>query len=386
MTDLIPRAQDTLSRRVWAIQDPTPEFAMRHFVVGQHDTPGQRWAQAVLELDNRLMALAVSDVDRRIAHIKIDRLERRGGEIAKLKADKIRLELAQLERATLGAERGIAHLLKIIAELESDHNGHGWTREELDAEQREYWHRRLSRQALQDLIATGRIGVGNQEALWQIGRAVDPPQEHVAAVERRFLENGNVKILVATPTLIEREMVERKGLDCLSGWEIPNTLQRKYYAITGRPVGDAYNEAARVALEDGADFMLCVEDDHRIPAGTFERIWKVFKERGPRAIVAAWYPQKRDPRTGAAVVLRHGKREYLHDDGNVHEVYSVPQGFTLVPTAVFREIAQPWFATTGCLTQDSFFSQLAREAGYSLLVDTSARIKHVCRDTGRVFE
>src|SRR5205085_10998931 len=38
------------------------------------------------------------------------------------------------------------------------------------------------------------------------------------------------------------------------------------------------------------------------------------------------------------------------------------------------------------LTQDSFFSQKARDAGYRLLCDTSVRSKHIDRNTGEVFE
>jgi hypothetical protein len=102
--------------------------------------------------------------------------------------------------------------------------------------------------------------------------------------------------------------------------------------------------------------------------------------------VGAWYPQKKQPRTGAAIVLRDGRREYLADDGSVQEVYAITQGFTLIPAATFHEIPQPWFATTGVLTQDAFFSQLVREAGYQLLVDTSLRIAHVDRTTGERYE
>lgn len=386
MNDLITLAKQTLADRVDAIQDPLPLYEMEHFVVGQHDTPGRQWSQAILELDNRILAVADSDIEVQIANLKIADYEKSGEPIALLEAEKVRIGLMRTERARLGTMRGIGHLLKIIGELEEIHEGRGWTREELDAEQEEYWHRRLARQALQDTIATGRVGVGNQDALRMIGRTIDPPQEHVAAIERRFLECGQVKILVATPTLIDREKVKTEGLRCLEGWTLPATIHRRNYVVTGKPVADAYNDAARTAIEDGTDFLLCVEDDHLIPPGTFEKLWELFKARGPRCIVGAWYPQKKEPRTGAPIELRGDKREYMPDDGSAREAYSMPQGFTLIPTAVFRELPQPWFQTTGCLTQDSFFSQLAREAGWKLLIDTSARIKHVCRETGRVYE
>src|SRR5262245_33441586 len=168
MNDLITRATQTLSDRVHAIQDPVPEFSMRHFVVGQHDTPGQQWAQAVLELDNRIMAIATADIDIKIANKKIEALERRGTAIAALKADKIRLELKAAERARLGTLRGVGHLLKILAELEAAHGDRGWTRAELDAELPDYWKLRAQRQAIHDLNFHGRVGVGNQDMLWMM--------------------------------------------------------------------------------------------------------------------------------------------------------------------------------------------------------------------------
>lgn len=385
-TDLIARCRTELAEDFLAIQDPTPEYSMRHFVVGQHDTPGQRWAQTVLELQNRLTALAGAEIDREICRLRIVALEKRGTPIALLKAKKKRLELTQLQWAELGTRRGVEHLLKIRSELEAAHDGRGWTREELDAEQPEYWSLRGQRQALQDVNAHGAVQVGNQDMLRMMGRPIDPPQRRVEAVERRFLETGKARVLVAVPTLIDRGTIREHGLQCLKGWELPGTFEMQIYVVQGKPIADAYNDAARKALEDGADFVLCVEDDHVIPAATFKKLWDVHQAAGPRSIVGAWYPQRKEPRTGSPIIVTDARRGYLPDDGAVHQVYGIPQGFTLIPTAIFRELLQPWFVTTSCLTQDSYFSQAAREAGYKLLVDTSARIKHVDRDTGRIYE
>jgi len=54
--------------------------------------------------------------------------------------------------------------------------------------------------------------------------------------------------------------------------------------------------------------------------------------------------------------------------------------------SVFLATEFPYFATTEHLTQDSFFSQKARDTGYQLLVDTAIRCKHVDVTTGEVYE
>lgn len=381
MSELIERIESTLADSIKAIQQPRTPWELKHFTVGQHESEPRAWAQCTLELQQKAVALKRAEIIRRQIQRRIARLEERGTEAAFDKAELLKLDLLEQELAVLGAQREAEALLEIYNSF-----GRTYTRDELNAAESEYWHRRLLRQATLDVNAMGRIGVGNQDALRMAGIAIPGQPDFIRSVEQRFLESGKVRILVVIPTLIPRATIETDGLQCLQGWTVPGTIERKVLVVDGRPIADAYTEAALTAMSDGADFILTVEDDHLIPAGTFERLYELRQQAGPRTIVGAWYPQRKEPRIGAPIVIRSGNREYLADDGSIHEVASCPMGFTLIPTAVFREIPQPWFVTTGNLTQDSFFSQLAREAGYKLLVDTSCRIKHVDRETGRVYE
>ena len=85
-------------------------------------------------------------------------------------------------------------------------------------------------------------------------------------------------------------------------------------------------------------------------------------------------------------VDENNKRGPLITDGEVHEVYTLPMGCSLYSMEVFYRIEQPWFETTECLTQDSFFSQKLRDAGYKLFCDTSIKCKHIDRVTSKVYE
>ena len=88
------------------------------------------------------------------------------------------------------------------------------------------------------------------------------------------------------------------------------------------------------------------------------------------------------------IILNDGKRQTLDNpDGHAGlvELYTAPMGCTLIKVDVFKKIEMPWFVTTGQLTQDSFFSQKARDAGYTLWCDTSIRCDHIDRDTGIVY-
>lgn len=372
---------DELVHAVHAIQQPRTDFELTHFVVGQHDTEPRRWAQCVLELQIKIQNLRRARIAQRQLTRQIKKLQRKGTRKAVDKAELLRIDVEDHAMAILGAIREAQALWAIFKSFPRS-----YSRAELNAAEEEYWNRRLYRQALQDANASGRVGVGNQDALRMLGRPLESPSTRLNRVQERFLAVGNTRLLVAIPTLIDREQISRDGMQCLSGWNIPGTFEQRILVVQGEPVADAYNKAARISLEDGADFMLCVEDDHVVPAGTFEKIWAAYCAAGQRSIVAAWYPQRKEPRTGSAIVIVDGRRAYLNDDGEIHEVYALPQGFTLIPTTVFRDVHPPWFVSTSSLTQDAYFCQLARDAGYRLFVDTSARIRHVDRDTGRIYE
>lgn len=359
------------------IQQPRSPYVLEKFVVNQHDTDETRYAQCVLELQVKYDNIRRAKLNKRKLQIKIEELEKKGSEIDIIDADLVRIDIEEQDRAMLGALREFEALYKIWQSFPQK-----YTRQQLDHNQPEYWQLRLQRQAYQDMQSTGRIGVGNHEALRQIGMATVPEVGHVRQVEKKYLEVGDIKCLIAVPT---REKADR--LPVIEKLEIPSGVQVKYYNVYGRSVHEAYNDAAMTALKDNADFMLTIEDDTFPPTDAFVRLLDKYRKLNmPKTILGGWYPKKTASREGTPIVLVGGKRQALEADGSTHEVYTIPMGCTLFPMSVFLSTEFPYFATTEHLTQDSFFSQKARDAGYKLLVDTSIRCKHVDVATGEVFE
>lgn len=372
VNDLVAELKDAFLE----IQQARPDYSLEHFVVGQHDTEPQQYAQCVLELQIKYDNIRRALLGKKKINIEIRDLEAKGDEVSLIDAEVKKIDLEEQERAMLGAWREFQALYRIWRGFPKQ-----YTRQELNDAQEEYWIKRLTRQANQDLLACGRVQQGNQEALRQIGRATVPELDHIRDVEKKYLEVGDVKCLLAVPT---REKAER--LPCIEKLEVPSGVQVKYYNVYGRSVHDAYNDAAMTTVKDHADFMLTVEDDTFPPPDAFIRLIKLFRERGPKVIVGGWYPKKQVAREGAPIVLVGGKRQALEADGEVHEVYTIPMGCTLFPAEVFLKTEFPWFATTEHCTQDSFFSQKMREAGFTLLVDTSIRCQHVDAETGQIYE
>jgi len=379
--DIVEECTSEIQNALLAIQQPRTDFELEHFVVGQHDTEPRRFAQCVLEMQLKIHAIRRAQVNSRKKTRELERLLSDGSPDSVDDAEMLRIDLEEQSLAIIGAQRELSSLLKLFRRF-----SRSYSRDELNASEQAYWTLRLYRQANQEIAAYGRVGVGNQDALRQIGLSVGTEPNFVAAVEQRFLSQNDTRIVVVVPTLIPRDQISKQGLECLTGWSIPGSFRICVHVVDGRSVAAAYTAGVRFALKQNADFVLCVEDDHIISEGSFERLWNCYETEGPQAIVGGWYPQKKSPRTGAAIVLKNGRREYLEADGRRHDVYGITQGFTLIPSRVFREIPEPWFVTTDSLTQDAFFSQLAREAGYRLVVDTSVRCSHRDRENGRIYE
>lgn len=374
--DLVKEIEDAFLE----IQQPRTAYVLEKFVVGQHDTMESQYAQNVLEMQIKYDNLRRAKLNRRKLEIKIKEHEDKGTELDQIEADLVRIDLEEQDRAVLGALREFEALYKIWKSFPKK-----FTRAELDAGQEQYWRLRLARQAQQDLQATGRIGVGNSEALRQIGLTGTPQLDHIREVEKKYLEVGDVKVLVCVPT---REKAEK--LPVLDNLIIPSGVQVKFLNVFGRTTADAYNEAIQTALNDGADFMLTVEDDTFPPNDAFQKILAKYREIADHKVVLGGYYVKKTPYPeGVHIQIVAGKRQALtlsqNEDG-VYEVYTIAQGFTLFPMQAFLQTEYPWTVTTPHLTQDSFLSQKLREKGYRLLVDASIRCKHVDVQTGKVYE
>lgn len=358
------------------IQQPRSEYVLQNFVVGQHDTLETQYSQCVLEMMVKYDNIRRAKLNKRKLTIKINEYEAKNTELDQIEADLLKIDLEEQDRAMLGALREFESLYKIWQSFPKK-----YTREDLDENQPIYWSKRLQRQAYQDMQATGRIGVGNHEALRQAGFVSVPDNSLASNVEKKYLENGDAKCLLVVAT---KDKVEK--LPNIEKLELPVGLQVKITNVHGMNVDGAYNHAVKIALEDNADFILTVEDDTYPPEDGFVKLLRVYNENKQNCIVGGWYPRKGKSRQGTAIIIKDGKRTDLQPDGNIHDVYTIPMGFTLFPVSLFKELDKPFFMTTDNLTQDSFISQKARDKNYKLLVDTSIMCKHLDKDSNIMYE
>lgn len=152
------------------IQQVRSEFQLRHFVIGQHDTPEMRFVQCCIELQDMEHKLAHASLTRREIEIKIARQRKKGTELGEVKALKLELGLQQQTLAEIGATREVEILRRILAEMPR------FTRAEIEAAQPEYWQARLNRQAeLQAMQAATGIGWAQLDTMLQAGMLIELP-------------------------------------------------------------------------------------------------------------------------------------------------------------------------------------------------------------------
>ena len=145
------------------------DFVLEHLIVGQEDTPVQQWVQCLLELKARYFSIANLMLDikeaeqRHRRHRFIEAVT--FGLFGNARRQELRVESLQLSINGLYAEfHTLYRLYKAMPKF---------SREQIEAGQYEYWKTRLTKQGYFDVLATGRVQVGNLEGLHQINAMPD---------------------------------------------------------------------------------------------------------------------------------------------------------------------------------------------------------------------
>lgn len=168
----INQAVEELKDAIHQIQQPRSNYALQHFVVGEKDTEPMRYSQCLLELQVKHGVIRRAIISQKKLVIERERLLEDADPIKQLEAEEKQIDIEETKLAMTGAVREFECLYRIFKAFPKQ-----YTHEELQAAQDEYWQARLIRQAEQDIAASGRIGVGNLDALRMAGAEVEERKE-----------------------------------------------------------------------------------------------------------------------------------------------------------------------------------------------------------------
>ncbi len=133
------------------------DFALEHFVVGQHDLPGRQRAQALVELQAMYFSLGEVYDDMRLTKLDLDE-NKRETERDRIKAEGLERKLLSISMSLRQRIKEIDYLIELLKKMPK------YTADELEQEEPKYWAARLARQA----FLAPRDPGGNLDAVLQL--------------------------------------------------------------------------------------------------------------------------------------------------------------------------------------------------------------------------
>ena len=138
------------------------DYQLRHFVIGQHDTPQMRYRQILIEIKSLVTKIRLAELDLKKNRIKLDRLG--DDPLDLIKAEKLQLGMAVTADALEAARRELDFLLKLAEEYPQ------YTPQDIEDNQQEYWEARLNRQANIDRMSvTEQVSAANLTSMLYSG-------------------------------------------------------------------------------------------------------------------------------------------------------------------------------------------------------------------------
>ena len=187
------------------------EFQIKHFVVGSQHNNFRQFKQILLELEVRYTNIEQISLD-----MEKNRLERNLAE-EKMESETSPAQKAlhahEIKKLDIGYENGIRSMERTKKEIESLETILAEFRSKIDVEElmnnqdayeNDYWIKRLATQSALELLTVGRIGVGNLEALMQMG----PKNFKNALVEATRITNEVKEQVKYLDMIGEQELLE----------------------------------------------------------------------------------------------------------------------------------------------------------------------------------
>tara|TARA_R110000751_G_scaffold124830_1_gene226182 strand:- start:353 stop:880 length:528 start_codon:yes stop_codon:yes gene_type:complete len=151
-----------LTQAIAEVQQPRSRYMLETMTFGVHDTPEMRFYYCVIELNDKLHKYQLAEVTKNRMEREMGRLEESDDLDADLDLREKRIEYDFLMGVMAGGKRELDDLLDIYEGMQH------FTREEIDANQREYWEARMTRQTQLQIMAGG-VQWSQLDAMRQVG-------------------------------------------------------------------------------------------------------------------------------------------------------------------------------------------------------------------------
>jgi len=220
-----------------------------------------------------------------------------------------------------------------------------------------------------------------------------------ASVNRLLIGKAykDLSTIVVVPT---RGMIPAHAVENWMGMMMPMNQKSARLFVQGMEVGDAYTKAVEMIMANPElstwKYMLTLEEDNLPPP---DGLLRLYENIDSYAAVGGLYWTKGEG--GQPMIYGNpiGMLNFIPQvpvSDSIQECNGLGMGFTLFNLDIFREnkIEKPWFKTiqeysygvgTHAYTQDLWFFEKLRKAGYRVACDTRVKVGHLDPATGIVW-
>jgi hypothetical protein len=183
-----------VQQKINEIQQSRSRYQIEKFVLGQHHSPEMQYYQLCMETNGVINAIAETEL--RIEKIKAEAEEllETGKKSDAIEAKIKLLSVPALETQLIGSKRELAYFEQLFAEFPN------YTREEIEAAQKDYWETRLTRVAqLQMLSRQSGVDWAQLEAVYQAD-----------IMDKALLEIPTMNHIIKNPELLTSQEEQEK--------------------------------------------------------------------------------------------------------------------------------------------------------------------------------
>lgn len=163
---------------------------------------------------------------------------------------------------------------------------------------------------------------------------------------------------------------------CLTTLQSPVNTKIQFALTSDRILGR--NKLAKMAVEEGAEWLLFLDDDHVFSPTLLHRLLS-----HDEMVVGSLYMQRMQPFAPVAYSHKTEDERYIPldltqlPDAELVEVCALGTGGMLIRTEVFRALGESHWFEHGRASEDLIFCDRAREAGFTIYCDLGARLGHM---------
>ena len=156
------------------------------FMSACQETKARKYRHVLLQINQKLLALKESEFKLRRTKIEISKIEEDLNKAEGFTKELLQIDLEEKKWAMSGAQKLINDALIELNTFNSIRESlPAYSREEFEAEEKEYWKARLVGEAQLSLLSTGHIDLGHMQALKQIGLDPRAVQEELKIINEQ---------------------------------------------------------------------------------------------------------------------------------------------------------------------------------------------------------